>query len=338
MSLTSTLSNVIIKNNTVSTGSQTPNGSNSALTTLAYDTALSSNADCEIFGNSFLGLNALGNMLSLSGGSHKISHNKLIRNSTSINAYINYNGSNDCMIVDNFFDSSTTNGTNEALAVGLTINSTYERNKNQIAYMSTLVNPYGKQNGETEGTLTALFDTLDGGPFIAGMENTLFVNGNGSPGIITAIFKIDLNTVLPSNVQIMNVIYGFYVSVAPINTGTTSSFYMNMVAGLPSSVSYTSPALSLADAHYQVSGGTDGFNSSSQLVAPTLSINNGGDLVTFQANTQYLKIDVAGSSVPQYYITNKNVPVYLNIQYTVAILASSTAILTNSPLIIRYRW
>src|SRR5258708_38300416 len=119
MSLTTTLSNVIIKNNTISSGAQTPDGSNSALTTLNYGTMLSSNADCEMFGNTFEGITASANMLSLSGGSHKISHNKFIRKSTSINTYINYTGSNDCMIVDNFFDGYTVDGSSDILVAGL---------------------------------------------------------------------------------------------------------------------------------------------------------------------------------------------------------------------------
>jgi hypothetical protein len=333
MSLTSTLSNVIIKNNTISTGAQTSNGS--SIGSYVYTTSLSSNADCDIFGNIFAGLNETGNMLSLTGGSHKVSNNNFIRQSTIINSYINYTGSNDCMIVDNFFDSSTTDGTNELLVIGLTVNSTYERNKNQIAYTSTNVHPYAKPHNVVTG-MTVLFDTTDGTGFLQGLENTSLTVT--SPATVGAIFKMDLSTILPSNVQIMDVIYGFYVEAGPIDTSGSNSFYMDMVAGLTSSVSYTSPALSLADAHYQTTAGSDGVNYSSSLSATTLNISSGGDLTNFQANTQYLKINVAGSSVPQYYVTNKNIPIYLLIEYKVSVLNASTAVLTNSPLIIKYRW
>jgi hypothetical protein len=362
MSLTSTLSNVIIKNNIVSNGAQTPDGSNSALTTLTYNTILSSSADCEIFGNTFSGIVASGNMLSLSG-SHKISQNNFIRAATTINSYINYTGSNDCMIVDNFFDGYTVDGTSENLVLGLTANSIYERNKNQTGFTSVGINPYLKQTTNYDpynaNTLTnkVVSDTFDDSTFIAGLETTTFMNFSLSATTIGANAKLDLNTILPTNVKILFTIFGFYVQ-APnfINTSSTSTFSMHMIAGLSSNTLFASPTGSLADAHYQlVTSGGDGVNFTSQLSATPLTIASGPNLTTFEANTQYLKIDVLNSGKDTYYITDKNTPIWLNIIFLVASAASANATpiydghgvfgaiyvpttLISSPLVIKYRW
>lgn len=355
MSLTTTLSNVIIKNNTVSVGAQTPDGSNSAVSTLAYDTILSSNADCEILGNTFIGLNAAGNMLSLAGGSHKISQNNFIRKSTSINSYINYTGSNDCMIVDNFFDGYTTNGTSDVLVAGLTVNSVYARNKNQTAYTTTGVNPYGTQIFPADH-VQIVFDNFDTSTFAQGLERTNIVNHKTTIATCVANFKVDLNTILPNNVQIISVVYGFYIdgSTPHVNTSGSSSFNMNLIAGVSSNFTYTSLTGSLADAFYQSSAGPDGVDSSTELSATTLNITSPANLTTFISSTQYLKIDVSASIKSQYYITNKNRPVWLNVQYSLDSQGTSdpdtyagsgpfglnyvTTQIINSPLIIRYRW
>lgn len=132
MTLETSLANIIINNNTIDQG-RFSDGTTPATVNYAFHAWIYGSAN--ISHNTFMGPAAASDMLNLENSSSKISNNKFIRGATSITSYIKNHGTQDQVIVENVFDQTTIDGTNEAIVSGLTSTSTYERNINQIAYL-----------------------------------------------------------------------------------------------------------------------------------------------------------------------------------------------------------
>ena len=136
MSISSTLSDCLIQGNSIDIGFSTSNGTST--TSYTYPQVLQTNADCKILANNFSGMisdtSPTGTMIILLGCTCDIEQNHFIRGSNSILAYIKNISTNDHIIVENIFDSSTVDGASEILAIGLTSGTIFSRNKNQTKY------------------------------------------------------------------------------------------------------------------------------------------------------------------------------------------------------------
>lgn len=130
-----------------------------------YLTAMFLNSSATVTNNVFANTDASANMIDIADCSCIVTNNKFIRNNTSIDYYINATGG-DHIVKNNFFDSTTVDGTSEKLC-NFSSSSvyTYENNKNQIIYTTV---PLGGQ----------FLDKSTGGNFQ--------FNGNGTQPVVIA--------------------------------------------------------------------------------------------------------------------------------------------------------
>lgn len=266
MTIPSTFSNVIIEGNTIDIGSSSSGG---APTFYQYGThgigengyLLSTSADCRIFGNYFSGIatnNAGTYMIQLSGCSCNIQGNTFIRGSSEVAAYINNVGLDDHIITGNIFDGYTVDGSTpqstSPLVAGITANTLYTNNKNQVGYavipLATDKTALFKADRASSG-LSMVFNTNDGNPpdiftdygVTAGYlpdPYVLLIYNNMTVPITQNYFfmNIDIGKSIPVGAKIIDAKYSVYnPSSIPLDTSGTNAFYLFLVAGRSAALS-----------------------------------------------------------------------------------------------------
>lgn len=181
-------------------------------------------------------------------------------------------------------------------------------------------------NGETI-TLTA--------SYVGGLSSSSNATSNSVYSYYN--FSFNLTELLPLDVQILDMIVGFWGNNV---SSVVSATYLAFSYVSPQSVNFTTSALTntMADVkNFAIPsvGGTDLLSS--------LTIGNAfGDvtLATYNAATQYLVLTPSSSSagVPNYYTTRQGTVIRFNLSEILVTQSSNAIFLTESPLIVKYRW
>ena len=146
MTIPSTLSNILIEGNTIDAGYA---GGGSPFT---YTSLVTTSSDCRVFNNYFSGIQNSSpptySLMFIGNASCNIQGNTFIRSSNAIHSYISVIGSDDQIITGNIFDGYTVDGSSTINVSGLTSNSLYTNNKNQVGYA---IIPLGTEKTATYG-------------------------------------------------------------------------------------------------------------------------------------------------------------------------------------------
>jgi hypothetical protein len=230
MTLNSTMSNVIIEDNTFDFGNFAPNTNLLTIpTTYSYTNCLWTNADARIDNNYFSGILGTSPFLVVTGiGSCNIFRNTFLRGSNTIPAYIDVSGvTNDQIIVDNVFDQYTVDGINEKLVLLPAINVfnttgpfiLYERNKNQTAVKQIQKSPY-----QVGSIFTPKIANADRAEYLAG-PSPLYEAGNGFyflPTLTTSFTEgIAVNYTTPFSNTLAFQLPGFF----SVTAGSSAQIY-----------------------------------------------------------------------------------------------------------------
>ena len=155
--LTGTVTNVLISGNCINNTTATNNAS--ATVTYNYFQAIVSDAYAIIDDNIAAGIastTAFGSgtlpnpnsnltvFILLNAFISKVTHNSLTRGATTISAYVYSNSTMPQIVVDNYFDSHTIDGTSISLDATTLAGSNYSRNINQTASISISLMDYAK--------------------------------------------------------------------------------------------------------------------------------------------------------------------------------------------------
>lgn len=255
MALASTISNTLIEGNTFSTGYTSTNGV--ATSVAEYTSLLLNSGDAQIKDNTFAGQasNASNNMVALSNCSCFISNNRFIRNGKSIAAYINNtSGTNDHVIIDNIFDSRTTDGSTETLVAGLTNTSIYDRNKNQTGVEHIKIRGHASEPYNPFST-TKLFasawgENYGGSQTENGYDTLVIQSVTAGLNTFPLKFNVNLDQYLPKRVRIINVLfslYGYNYMELQSTVGNDSTFKMKLCRTVTHNINFASPTGSFAD-------------------------------------------------------------------------------------------
>ncbi len=178
--------------------------------------------NAKITNNVFRNVSASGRFISFNGAFVEIKGNKFYRGAAALPSYIQLNGVTP-YITDNYFDSSTSNGTNESLITD-SVNVAWDpkigvmdRNVNQIYYKSLIVSKYDSStvgyfniNAGEVGNLSALINNTAGG------GNTINFN-----------ITFNLNDYFPTGTVINSATLNYSTtSIANVNTGQSTVFVM----------------------------------------------------------------------------------------------------------------
>lgn len=336
MALEASLANIIVRDNTIDQGrfsdGVTPVTYNYTHNAWIFGTAL-------IDGNTFTGPAASADMLNLDNCSCIVKSNKFIRGSTNINSYIRNYGTNEQHIVDNIFDSASTNGTIETLVLGLTDTSIYERNKNQTKYVAILpsAGEYKSHLQKPDWTSALNFSSEifvhpDSDPFTYNVGTN--IRSNSVSTLRYVEYFLNLSNYLPKNVKVLDHLIGmrFVQLGANIDTAATSAITVRMsntLASLPISGSFSSPSTTLA-----LVAGT-GLTPTSNLentATTSVNITSGNYNIT---TVHYNTANYAANNFMNKDSTN--IIVAIKYAFTTVITQGSTNIVW-SPLLIKYRW
>lgn len=355
MALESSLSNIVIKNNTIGQGS---------FSTGAAPVSYNYNYHAWIFGssiiegNNFFAPAASSDMLSLDNCSCIIRGNKFVRGSTSINSYIRNYGSNQQIIMHNIFDSPTIDGTTETLALGLTDNSQYEYNTNQTGYVAIRLSQTvfipgvgyfgsGTVNVPT-GSISANFSGYPSGYGNNSLMESLTLNiTTASDNLGRAYdigFEVDLQKHMPHGARLLNAVIGLAGdgSRAFVGTGadfnTSSTTFMGMTAKASRSLNYTVGSY-VGTVTDPVNRWSDlAMDNATQVVATGIFIQNTTDVDNFILASKYITLDASAQNLR---VTHDKT-INMRIEYQIRMLSSTSGTrnvrIKNGPLLIKYRW
>lgn len=349
MSLPTTLSSTKINDNCFDIGLNSTNGT--TFTTYGYDGAILTADDCIISGNTIspaVGTSSgTTNLISISNASCNIHDNTFIRGSSTIGSYILASGTNDQIIQNNIFDHDTVDGSDVNLVSGLSENSTFSNNKNQISYKGTQIFNHAKQILANNINLTeTFFDALTyfGGASPLEQWN---IKANGTLPTLHGVFQLDLNTILPDNVKILDVVIGFnFDGGNPFNvSGTpTSTFKLQLqrsVLADINTVSYpTNLSQTVLDSYYHFINSGAGSQITGQSLASNIyTINSSPTSTAPYSATQYLRINTQSPDYSDFFTMNKKYQNFLNldIDLNLATGTASAAIIV-SPIMIRFKY
>jgi hypothetical protein len=189
------LNHAIISNNIISGSSSYTYAKNAYIT-----------ADSTITDNMFSGItnNASTSVcLDIATDNSIITGNKFYRESNNILAYIRKGGSGGKhVITDNSFDNYTTDGSNENVVLfsSSSADTIYERNKNQISYIS--ISPFVGHIQTSGAGLSTLLTT--GSPYTLISNNLIYSVTAGSGQVFTTLY-LNLSDKLPINSKILRI-------------------------------------------------------------------------------------------------------------------------------------
>ena len=260
MTISPIFSDVLIEGNTIGVGAGTSSGTPvyfgyGASASLQDGYIIFTNADCRIVNNYVSGAITDANtfMMGLRSCSCHVQGNTFVREAAAITAYIINAGPDDHTIVDNIFDGYTVDGSTSQevspLVVGLSANSRYTNNKNQMAWA---IIPLGTNktaiNKASNGSFTpfgiyatTFYNTVDttlgssagvaSGAFWDDYVLELF-DSTASPAQRTFTLGVDISANVPHGAKIIDAKYSVYnPSSVPLNTSGTNQFNLALSAG-----------------------------------------------------------------------------------------------------------
>lgn len=315
MTLETSFANIRIKNNSIDKSS-----------TYAYDKHVDIYGSAIIDGNSFIAPVAYANMLSINNCSCRITNNKFIRGSTTISSYISATGTNDQIITNNIFDRSTIDGTTDGYTIvtGLSANSIYHSNKNQVIYVPIQLGMgTGTDFVTGDGYKSADIIVINQGFYLK--INLLRTNAQ------TYIENINLNAALPDGVRIDEMKMGIYVEPTSdtLAASNTITFYITSMDNV--SANYTTGTNSILDAKasFLVSGDLPDFT-----VETDYSVNS--NFAAMQASTQYITISVNND---ERFRNTKDRMLTFEIAYNMQLATAPSSLKTYlSPILARCIW
>lgn len=271
-----------------------------------------------------------------------VRNNSFSRDGQTIEAYVSGPGgptTGAVEITDNFFDSdhyddsnpNTTENTNNGF---ISSNWTFERNVNQIGYISINARSLIPNGGNTAAY------TIAPVPLANAYMNINFTNTIDTPFVATAA----LNTIIPDNTQLLQVVLGTVLTsgATTIDTAALNNFGFFLGQQFYSGFNLISPpsglVSSLANAFYAFGDVTsttipNPYNSSTNYV--TINSTNADAWAgspTPQSLFAYL--DVSGNSL----YSNRGNSLDFFFLLTVTTNGSQTASIQLSPILLKYKW
>lgn len=187
--------------------------------------------------NFFNGFSASENVLKLEAACF-VTDNSFKRDAVSITAYIQNIGSTNQSISENSFDKITVDGTSEELVSGLTNNSYYDRNQNQICYKTFIVPMFA-----TSPANAGKISNLSQGPY-----QTVGITGmSATTGVFAG--KINLSTVLPNKTKMMNVVLSALSDsgTTGFDTAGTATFALYVQKSISEKINFASAPTNFAN-------------------------------------------------------------------------------------------
>lgn len=210
-------SEALIESNTIQTGFQDS-------TSWTYDNGIRATCSANILHNSIRGLAASGYgiYVGTDGGSstkrYQIKGNKIYRGSASLTAYVQIpvSATSEGLVVDNYFDSHTINGSSTATITNFPNNWTITRNKNQTFTQSVLV---GSGIGTIQGNMippatSSLASSNELNSDIIPTLTTYRFNYQDAAGLVRFRWIIPLLEVLPEGVYLTSITFTYNASNA----------------------------------------------------------------------------------------------------------------------------
>lgn len=346
----------VITNNVITTGQYVDVSNN--LITYDYDNALYSMCDSVIDGNIFDGLNASGDMIKISSVGSVITNNKFVRNSTSINSYVNLSiiTSGNHTITDNAFDSDTVDGSSTVLVANQSYFTIFTRNKNQTEYTILSLD----SNFSTINNSLNYNEYADGTPLV--------INPNGLSFASTVFFGANFNTttkfadsstdprfvrmksiisnVLPEGARILDIQMGVFMSNVNSAIVSSSSFAVNLSRLASPTLTNLTDAKSLAanGITYEEDITVSPINVITATYPPLAGSMDAGAVSALQANNQLIDIDLTNytdlssvnhGDVSKYFLINKRFPIVLTFEMLWQQSAGTTSVYL-SPIKIKY--
>ena len=208
---------------------------------------------------------------------------------------------------------------------------------------------YEMQNGSSAGptaTVIIIPTPYDGPTHVSAAVAKFYNAANGQtplqyaglpPATPTATFSIlmDLNEMLPPNVQIISCVVGLSTTNASNIVG--GGYTLDLFASNTANYNLASLAGSMADVHNFIMPATS-------YVSSNITIGNGAGQIppnNFSSSTQYLTIDLtspANASIAPLFVTGKNRKIPALYAASLTVNAGSQNYMQESPLIVKYRW
>lgn len=361
MTISSTFSNIIIEGNTIDAG----------YGSITYSNLLFTNADCRIFGNYFSGIesNTVATYMLLIGeDSCNIQGNTFVRGANLITSYIRNVGINDHIIVGNIFDGytvdgSTIQGTGAGqlpLVSGITANTLYTNNKNQVGYAIiplSVHNPTLFALGTPPSTEKAVTTVLNwAGPNVI-TSNAYVTSGVHGDAMVTKIFDdsaspghtfiltTTLSGLVPIGAKIIDAKVAIYnpsgatitLSSADFMTLTLNKSYTATnslnIATFPSTSTSNWTIAYSSSTTFTCTTGTELYPTAMVLEIPTLNYN--GTIINNGSSS-----GVSNDNISTNYVVDGNSTLLANLDifFTASAPSSSTTtpLLLISPIIITY--
>jgi hypothetical protein len=320
----------IVRGNTVMQGSAL--NSLGAVVTYDYVNCAYIGSDVTIDGNVFNNLQASSDMVYIvrsPGPNIVITNNQFYRNGTVINSYINVLLPSSGIISNNFFDSSTIDGSNNTLVAGSLAGIVYAGNKNQIGYTSVdLNNASWLAGGSLDNQTTA--------PTADGLLDIFFPNsvGNRTPYTVTMwaptsaqapgqYAEIDLHPYLPPGTQLLYAVIGF-VGTSGAGSATGS---------IQASINVTPPVSSATSGRWDSNPPSSFTGSMADLFSSTLARSYTLGSAAISSSVAYCYANLASDNI----IANSGSSIYLALTGGVESTAG-TAPFYVSPLLLKYTW
>lgn len=381
MVIPSTFSNVLIEGNTIDLGSSSSGGTPTFYTYGGPGSVpgqdgylLLTNADCRIFGNYFSGIttNTSNNyMIGLAACSCNIQGNTFVRGASEISAYIISTGNFDHMITGNIFDGYTVDGSTAQgtgagqlpLVTGITANTLYTNNKNQVGYA---IIPLSVNNptlfdlgtpGSTDKAITTWYNyagpnSISGNAYVTSGAHgdamvTKIFDAESSPAGHSFILTTNLSSLVPIGAKIIDVKVSIYnpsgassgptLSAADFMTLTLNKSYTATnsinIATFPSTSTSNWTIAYSSSTTFTCTTGSELYPTAKVLEIPTLNYNG-----TVIANGGSSSLP-ANSNISTNYVADGNSTLLANllISFTASAQGNTSApLLLISPIIITY--
>ncbi len=320
--------------------------------------------NCNIYDNRIIVISSsAGTGINVGGYYNNIYDNQIIRFSGTFSAYIKFShptvlpSSSTGIVINNFFNSSTVDGSNEVLDGG-TIPSTwmYEKNKNQIKIMS-----FGLMEGiasfdATSAITPPAYFTGTGGLVIKPVSATgySFPPATDSIGSVLSISdtsltstnvrsfskSISLSGRLPSDVTVLSAKIGIFVESGSLfdstEAGVGSVFDLSIVKELATtSATYATGVGSILDVKNSPTGVATGPTTS--IVSGQLFVNSDLKDANIKTDTQYVEAPITPPASGFYTDKNQNISVVFNAVFTNE-EATNPLLFKISPIVVKYKF
>lgn len=299
-----------------------------ASSAVQYGIDISANAT--ISGNVFERALAGTTFINMTNCQCTVHDNKFTRGAVSIPYYIKINGSSGHQITDNVFDNTTVDGTTESLIGTPAAVDNVSRNKNQIAYMSTMASDH--TNGglhQVSFTATKSVNTFQ----YNNLATITSTGGIGATNYVSFHF-VNISRILPPKARLLGILVGMKWNVfGNAITGNGMSFTMNLYKtdttlpiGNPNTNIFNTPASTLAS---KAASGDTVLSDTVPFAPQTASVPSGDNTV------KYLSADYTSSNLYNDGVNDLVLRLLANYQIN---NNNGTGTYNVSPILIRYTY